>query len=78
MGEKLTASQKGSQKIPYAVGETCTAEPESQKAGKAPCWPNAEFRRGEWTGSLKMDSLKEHKSTALSLLSNLISLRRLY
>lgn len=76
--EKLRASQKDSQNIPYAVGESCTADSESQKAGKTPCWPNAEFRRGEWTESLKMSSLKEHKSTALPHLSNLISLMRLY
>lgn len=72
------AIQKGSQKFPYAVRKTCTADSQSQKAGKAPYSTNAEFRRGEWTRSLKMESLNEHKSLALPLLSNQFSLMRLY
>lgn len=72
------AIQKAGQKFPYAVRKTCTAGSQSQKAGKAPYSTNAEFRRGEWTRSLKMESLNERKSLALPLLSNLFSLMRLY
>jgi len=34
VGEKRRAIQKGSQKFPYAVRKTCTADSQSQKAGK--------------------------------------------